>query len=163
MILRDFFSSLMTVSLSSSFSPSPSASVISARRAAARSSAGGVGCKGDNRDKTQHWYFRKEFQVQMKPQSKSRIALHLPAPCRHLPHPPSSLPHVTPTRQSPPPARGSSSRTTGDDRAAQMPHLCPRPLPQLKPTLVCGLSASYSPSCMAVAILFMVAMRMLQD
>lgn len=44
LILRDFFSSLMTVSLSSSFSPSPSASVISARRAAARSSAGGVGC-----------------------------------------------------------------------------------------------------------------------
>lgn len=44
LIFRDFFSSLMTVSLSSSFSPSPSASVISARRAAARSSAGGVGC-----------------------------------------------------------------------------------------------------------------------
>lgn len=43
LILRDFFSSLMTVSLSSSFSPSPSASVISARSAAARSSAGGVG------------------------------------------------------------------------------------------------------------------------
>lgn len=39
----------------------------------------------------------------------------------------------------------------------------PRLLPQAKPTLVCGLSASYSPSCMAVAILFMVAMRMLQD
>lgn len=48
MILRDFFSSLMTVSLSSSFSPSPSASVISERRAAARSSAGGVGCNGEH-------------------------------------------------------------------------------------------------------------------
>lgn len=55
LILRDFFSSLMTVSLSSSFSPSPSASVISARRAAARRSAGGVGC--NQRNKTQNRYF----------------------------------------------------------------------------------------------------------
>lgn len=30
-------------------------------------------------------------------------------------------------------------------------------------TLPCGLSASYSPSCIAVAILFMVAMTELQD
>lgn len=41
LIFRDFFSSLMTVSLSSSFMPRPSASVISARRAAARTSTGG--------------------------------------------------------------------------------------------------------------------------
>ena len=41
LILRDFFSSLMTVSLSSSFMPRPSASVISARRAADRTSTGG--------------------------------------------------------------------------------------------------------------------------
>lgn len=46
LILSDFFSSLMTVSLSSSFSPSPSASVISARSAAARRSTGGAGCSG---------------------------------------------------------------------------------------------------------------------
>lgn len=59
LILRDFFSSLMTVSLSSSLSPSPSASVISARRAAARRSAGGVGCNGDQRNKTQNWYLKK--------------------------------------------------------------------------------------------------------
>lgn len=42
LILSDFLSSLMTVSLSSSFIPKPSASVISARSAAARSSAGGA-------------------------------------------------------------------------------------------------------------------------
>lgn len=32
-----------------------------------------------------------------------------------------------------------------------------------KHTLPCGLSASYSPSCMAVAILFMEVMMELQD
>lgn len=41
LILRDFLSSLMTVSLSSSFMPRPSASVISALSAAARRSTGG--------------------------------------------------------------------------------------------------------------------------
>lgn len=42
LILRDFFSSFMTVSLSSSLTPRPSASVISALMVAARISTGGV-------------------------------------------------------------------------------------------------------------------------
>lgn len=135
LILRDFFSSLMTVSRSSSLSPRPSASVISARRAAARSSTGGGGCKKS----IDHCWLRAGDKLS-NPE-----------------RPTTSLSELQGSSEAGRQMQG------GSPTLRRLSSGLPVPAASMGLTLVWGLSASYSPSCMAVAILFMVAMRMEQD